>query len=170
MDVSAIIDGILECKEETGMTMQQIADRANVPKSTVTRILRKETPNPSMKNLADIAVAVGYEIDPVHPAVLKDSTKDAYITYLQQALEAERKNAQALVAEQKALRHQVVAEKNRTIQALSIALILTLVFLIGWLILDIIHPTAGWIQREMASRTANSWENVVLSVRMFFGL
>ena len=170
MDVSAIIDGILECKEETGMTMQQIADRANVPKSTVTRILRKETPNPSMKNLADIAVAVGYEIDPVHPAVLKDSTKDAYITYLQQALEAERKNAQALVAEQKALRHQVVAEKNRTIQALSIALILTLVFLIGWLMLDILHPTAGWIQREMASRTANSWENVVLSVRMFFGL
>ena len=142
MDVSAIIDGILECKEETGMTMQQIADRANVPKSTVTRILRKETPNPSMKNLADIAVAVGYEIDPVHPAVLKDSTKDAYITYLQQALEAERKNAQALVAEQKALRHQVVAEKNRTIQALSIALILTLVFLIGWLMLDIIHLAA----------------------------
>ena len=170
MDVSAIIDGILQCKEETGMTMQQIADRANVPKSTVTRILRKETPNPSMKNLADIAVAVGYEIDPVHPAVLKDSTKDAYITYLQQALEAERKNAQALVAEQKALRHQVVAEKNRTIQALSLALILTLVFLIGWLMLDILHPTAGWIQREMASRTANSWENVVLSVRMFFGL
>lgn len=170
MDVSAIIDGILECKEQTGMTMQQIADRANVPKSTVTRILRKETPNPSMKNLADIAVAVGYEIDPVHPAVLKDSTKDAYITYLQQALEAERKNAQALVAEQKALRHQVVAEKNRTIQALSIALILTLVFLIGWLILDIIHPTAGWFQREMASRTGNDWENVVLSVRMFFGL
>ena len=170
MDVSAIIDGILQCKEETGMTMQQIADRANVPKSTVTRILRKETPNPSMKNLADISVAVGYEIDPVRPAVLKDSTKDAYIAYLQEALEAERKNAKALVAEQKALRHQVVAEKNRTIQALSIALILTLVFLIGWLMLDILHPTAGWIQREMASRTANSWENVVLSVRMFFGL
>ena len=52
MDVSAIIDGILECKEENGMTMQQIADRANQPKSTVTRILRKETPNPSMRTLA----------------------------------------------------------------------------------------------------------------------
>ena len=142
MDVSAIIDGILQCKEETGMTMQQIADRANVPKSTVTRILRKETPNPSMKNLADIAVAVGYEIDPVHPAVLKDSTKDAYITYLQQALEAERKNAQVLVAEQKALRHQVVAEKNRTINALCFSLILVLIILIGWLILDIIHLAA----------------------------
>ena len=139
MDVSAIIDGILECKEETGMTMQQIADRSNVPKSTVTRILRKETPNPSIKNLADIAVAVGYEIDPVRPAVLKDATKDAYIDYLQQALAAEKAASKAAVAEQKALRHQVVAEKNRTIKYLSISLIMSLLLLICWLTIDIIH-------------------------------
>ena len=123
MEISAIIDGILECKESTGMTFQQIADRADQPKSTVTRILRKETPNPSMKTLMDIAVAVGYEIDPIQPAALKDSTKDAYIAYLQQALEVERLSRKADVAEQKALRHQVVAEKNRTIFLLSIALI-----------------------------------------------
>ena len=35
MDIPAIIDGILECKEESGMTFQMIADRSNVPKSTV---------------------------------------------------------------------------------------------------------------------------------------
>ena len=146
MDVSAIIDGILECKEETGMTFQQIADRADVPKSTVTRVLRKETPNPSMKTLADIAVAVGYEIEPLHPASLKDSSKDAYITFLQESLEFERADKKAQIAEQKALRHQVVAEKNRTISHLSIALIMMNAFLIGWLILEILHPTAGWIQ------------------------
>ena len=146
MDVSAIIDGILECKEETGMTFQQIADRADVPKSTVTRVLRKETPNPSMKTLADIAVAVGYEIEPLHPASLKDSSKDAYITFLQESLEFERADKKAQIAEQKALRHQVVAEKNRTIFHLSIALIMMNAFLIGWLILEILHPTAGWIQ------------------------
>ena len=146
MDVSAIIDGILECKEESGMTFQQIADRADVPKSTVTRVLRKETPNPSMKTLADIAVAVGYEIEPLHPATLKDSSKDAYITFLQESLEFERADKKAQIAEQKALRHQVVAEKNRTIFHLSIALIMMNAFLIGWLILEILHPTAGWIQ------------------------
>lgn len=154
MDVSAIIDGILECKEETGMTFQQIADRSNVPKSTVTRILRRETPNPSMKTLADIAVAVGYEIDPVRPAVLKDATKDAYITYLQEALEAEKKACKAQIAEQKALRHQVVAEKNRTIFFLSVALILSLMLLIGWLIMELLHPSAGWIRFESAYHAA----------------
>lgn len=150
MDVSAIIDGILECKEETGMTFQQIADRANQPKSTVTRILRKETPNPSMRTLADIAIAVGYETDPIRPAVLKDHTKDAYITYLQEALEAEKKVCKAQIAEQKALRHQVVAEKNRTILFLCIALILALFLLIGWLIMELLHPSAGWIRFESA--------------------
>ena len=159
MDVSAIIDGILECKEENGMTMQQIADRANQPKSTVTRILRKETPNPSMRTLADIAVAVGYEIDPVQPAVLKDHTKEAYIVYLQEALLAEKAACKAAVAEQKALRHQVVAEKNRAITFLAIALILSLFMLIGWLIMELLHPSAGWIQFEAAHKHA-AWNAI----------
>ena len=154
MDVNAIIDGILECKEETGMTFQQIADRANQPKSTVTRILRKETPNPSMRTLADIAVAVGYEIDPVQPAVLKDHTKDAYITYLQEALAVERAARKADVAEQKALRHQIVAEKNRAVTFLAVALILVLSMLIGWLVMELLHPSAGWIQFEAVHQHA----------------
>ena len=164
MDISAIIDGILECKEESGMTMQQIADRANQPKSTVTRILRKETPNPSIKTLADIAVAVGYEIDPVHPAALKDHTKDAYIAYLQEALEAERMSCKAQVAEQKALRHQVVAEKNRTITFLAVALILSISILIGWLIMELLHPSAGWIQFEAVHDHTAAW-NVASMIR-----
>ena len=146
MDISAIIDGILECREETGMTYQQIADRADVPKSTVTRILRKETPNPSMKTLADIAMAVGYEIEPIRPAVLKDSCEDAYIAFRQESLAFERADKKAQIAEQKMLRHQVVAEKNRAISYLAIALILVNVFLIGWLIMELLHPSAGWIR------------------------
>ena len=163
MDVNAIIDGILECKESTGMTVQQIVDRSSVPKSTVTRILRKETPNPSMKTLADIAVAVGYEMDPVKPAVLQDYSKDAYIAYLQEALKAEKQNCANQVAEQKALRHQIVAEKNRTIKYLAISLILVLSFLIFWLIIDITHPTVGWVQREIAYHSAGVLGDMQLS-------
>lgn len=168
MDISAIIDGILECKESTGMTFQQIADRADQPKSTVTRILRKETPNPSMKTLMDIAVAVGYEIDPIQPAVLRDSSKDAYIAYLQQALEVERLSRKADVAEQKALRHQVVAEKNRTIFFLSIALILSLTLLIGWLIMELLHPSAGWFRFEEAhhANITSAARDIFLTVKM----
>lgn len=171
MDISAIIDGILECKEETGMTFQQIADRSDVPKSTVTRILRKETPNPSMKTLADIAVAVGYELDPIRPAVLKDSSKDAYIAFLQESLVFERANAKAQIAEQKALRHQVVAEKNRAISYLAIALILMNMFLIGWLIMELLHPSAGWIQWQTAYHpsAASKTSSIIMSVINLLG-
>ena len=123
MDISAVIDGILERKEAEGLTMQQVADRSNVPKSTVTRILRKETPNPSMKNLADIAAAVGYVLDPVTPSTMKDSTKDAYITYLQEAILAEKESCRQQIAEQKSMRNQFLAERNRTILVLAIALL-----------------------------------------------
>ena len=164
MDINAIIDGILECKEENNMTFQQIADRSNVPKATVTRILRKETPNPSAKTLADIAVAVGYEMDPVHTAVLKDSTKDAYITYLHEALEAEKKYCKAQIAEQKALRHQIVAEKNRTIMFLSISLVLSISLLVVWLILEILHPAAGWIRWESEYHNTTSDSPIFMAV------
>ena len=104
-------------------------------------------------------MAVGYEIDPVQPAVLKDHTKEAYIAYLQEALLAEKAACKAAIAEQKALRHQVVAEKNRTITLMAIALILSLFMLIGWLIMELLHPSAGWIQFEAAYRHA-AWSAI----------
>lgn len=91
MNVDAIIDGILERKEQVGMTNQQIADASGVPRTTINRILAKQTQNPSIKTVADIAMAVGYDIDPVHPAVLQDHTKDSYITYLQEPWRRKRK-------------------------------------------------------------------------------
>ena len=139
MDISAVIDGINECREAEGITYQQLADRANQPKSTVTRILRKETPNPSMKTLADIAAAVGYVLDPVKPSSLKDSTKEAYITYLQEAVLAEKEACRQQLAEQKAMRNQMIAERNRTILLLSVALVansLSMIALIAYLILS----------------------------------
>ena len=163
MDVMAIIDGILERKEEVGMTYQQIADASGVPRTTVTRILQKQTPNPSVKNIADIAVAVGYEIDPVTPAVLRDHTKDAYITYLQSALEAERKQYERQLTTLEFRCNRSLAEKTRTIHNLTFALVLVLMFLVGWLIIDILHPTMGWVQRAIAEYTRSSfWESLFM--------
>lgn len=150
MDVNAIVDGIIERKEQVGMTYQQITDASGVPKTTVIRILTRQTQNPSIKNVADIAVAVGYDIDPVQPADLKDYTKDAYIVYLQEALEAEKKIADKRIAEQRAHYTMLRAEDRREKNRLTIAIIALVSLLIGWLMIDVLHPTAGWIQRELA--------------------
>lgn len=159
MNVDTIIDGILERKEQVGMTNQQIADASGVPRTTINRILAKQTQNPSIKTVADIAMAVGYDIDPVHPAVLQDHTKDSYITYLQEALEAEKKITDKRIAEQRAHYNMLLAEKNRWIMYLFFAIIFLACFLIGWLIVDVLHPTAGWIQRDLSRYMDYSTEN-----------
>ena len=91
-----------------------------------------------MKTLADIAAAVGYVLDPVKPSSLKDSTKEAYITYLQEAVLAEKESCRQQLAEQKAMRNQMIAERNRTILLLSAALVvnsISMIALIAYLIL-----------------------------------
>lgn len=62
MDVEMIVNRINEMREETGITYQQIADASGVPRTTVSRILHGDTPNPTSKNLHDIARAVGCRI------------------------------------------------------------------------------------------------------------
>lgn len=168
MDVNAVISGIADLREQTGMTYQDIADASGVPKSTVIRILSGQTQNPSIKSIADIAVAVGYEIDPVKPAVLQDHTKDAYILYLQEALAAEKKMSDKRVAEQRCQDNILIAELRRYRNFRSACIIALVLILVGWLMLDILHPSAGWFQRELARSTDYTpWElgNILLTVR-----
>lgn len=173
MNVDAIITGILERKEHVGMTNQQIADASGVPRTTVNRILAKQTQNPSIKTVADIAMAVGYDIDPVQPSVLQDYTKDSYITYLQEAVEAEKKISEKRITEQRAHYTMLLAEKNRWIKYLFITVIILVCFLIGWLVVDVLHPTAGWIQRELAWYTdykpGSIFDNLLQGVRGWLG-
>lgn len=152
MDTDSIIDGIVERRESVGMTYQQIADASGISRSTVMRILQKQTTQPSLKNLADIAMAVGYDLDPVQPAVLQDHTKDSYITYLQEALEAERKISDKRVTAMRFHYNMLISEKNRWIKYAFIAIIALVAFLVGWLIIDILVPSAGWIQRAINGR------------------
>ena len=171
MDVNAIIDGILERRAETGMTYQQIADASGVPKSTVNRILQKQTPNPSIKNLADLAAAVGYDLDPAKPAVMKDHTKDAYILFLQESLAVKDRQHEKEKAQMEARHNRAIAEKNRTILHQNIALILIISLFIIWLIVDITHPTVGWIQRSEAYHSGaaqSAWQNLCTYIEHLF--
>jgi len=172
MDINAIIDGIVKRQEDVGLTYQQIADASGVSRSTVMRILKKQTPEPSLKNIADIAMAVGYDIDPVQPAVLKDHTKDSYITYLQEAVTVEKKLAQRERDVQEHRHNRIVAEKNRTILFLVLALILVISLLICWLIIDVLHPSLGWIQRTAAwrSNTARHFMSALHNIRCWLNL
>lgn len=121
MDVETLVDRINEVREDTGITYQQIADASGVPRTTVSRILHKDTPNPTSKNLHDIARAVGCQIVPPPP----DDAQVDEIAYLRLVNQnAERRNQ-----ELRCLYNTLLAQKHRWLvcSITAIAILSTLV-------------------------------------------
>lgn len=52
-------DKLRQLKKESHMTNQQIAEKSNVPESTVARIISGKTPNPTISTVASMARAMG---------------------------------------------------------------------------------------------------------------
>lgn len=142
MNVQTVIDVINAKKLESGMTAQQIADQSGVPVSTVNRILRNATENPTLQNVMDIANAVGYTLFPEPVPVAEKTDQDnPYIAHIV-AMYEER------LREKNANFNRVTAEKNRWILSLAliIGILVTGIMLI--LIYDITHQDIGLFQRE----------------------
>lgn len=160
MEVSKIIDGINKKKEELNISNQTIADASGVPKSTVDRILRKDTENPSAQNVLDIAAAVGYRIggDIEKPPFPADEKLVEYIMLLNEDR----------ITRMRAGHNQVLAEKDRTIETyekyihgLIIAVILLVSIIVLTLVLDVLHPDIGWIRKQLGTVRSTAWEDVL---------
>lgn len=118
-----IIDGIAAAMKEKGLNARQLADASNVPKSTVDRILRHATPNPTLQNILDMAGAVGYQIgDPIpeKPQHLDTEQQMKYIT----------KTHADQIARLRAHYTMLLAEKNRWINSLFLLCLALVVFCI----------------------------------------
>lgn len=164
MEVFAIIDGINARKAAMNMTNQQIADASNIPKSTVDRILRKDTENPTMKVILDIANAVGYDFST--PSTMQKTGvahDDPYVQHIIALYETR-------VAEQSRHYNLVTAEKNRWIKLLTATVFLLVFGILFILIYDITHPDVGWFQRDSLYSYTKSAENFLLMFRNWLGI
>lgn len=172
MKTADIVDGIIEKKNEKNMTSQQLADASGVPKSTVDRILRKETPNPTMQTVLDMAAAVGYTFsnikeDPGDP-VTQTGIKDPMVLHLINVYENRGRAYEERIKRNTAHFNMLLAEKNRWLK-MSMALnIILVVFFCAVLIYDASYLDRGWIQEVMSHYT--SWdavENAMIAIRTF---
>lgn len=141
MEVFAIIDGINARKAAMNMTNQQIADASGVPKSTVDRVLRKDTENPTMKVILEIAGAVGYEFGTPAVQASTGGEDNQYIRHIIAMYESR-------LAAQDRQYNLVTAEKNRWIKLLAVTVLLLVAGILFVLIYDITHPDVGWFQRD----------------------
>lgn len=62
MTVNELLEDIAKRKETLGLTNKMISDASGVPKSTVDRLLRGETNDPSAQSVLDMAYVVGYRL------------------------------------------------------------------------------------------------------------
>lgn len=172
MTVSDIVDGIILKKNSIGMTNQQLSDASGVPKTTIDRILRKETSNPSMQTVLDLAAAVGYSFSnhpEQHPATPQEiGVKDPMVQYIVNIYESRCIGYEERIKRVTSHFNMLLAEKNRWIK-FSLALnIILVVFICGVLLYDLTHLDRGWFQEQMANyANANFFTETMIAVRDF---
>ncbi len=172
MTVADIIDGIISRKNTIGMTNQQLADASGVPKTTIDRILRKETANPSIQVVLDMAAAVGYTFSN-HPEQMPATPQeiginDPMVKHLINVYENRGLAYEERIKRTTAHFNMLLAEKNRWIKFSLILNIILVLFICGILLYDVSHPDIGWIREQMAKFNAGLFHDTMLMVRSWF--
>ncbi len=149
MTVNELLQGIVKQKEVLKLTNQMVAEASGVPKTTVDRILRGETANPSMQTVLDIAYVVGYKITNDN-----DGQSTAVDCQLVNMLERESRlktiQSNSLIA----AKDETIRDKSRWVKFLTLSTItFALLLIITWagiallLHYDLTHLDIGYFQR-----------------------
>ncbi len=160
MTVAEVVNGIKALQAELGWTNQQLADSANVPLSSVNRILRGETPNPTAQTILDLPHAVGYQFgqDTHLPPLSVTGSTDAAHTiaaYQHQCALYERTMTRDEVAH-----NRLIAEKNRWLKLSLLLNIILVAFIIGILLYDIANTDVGWVRDQLQNWTNYGWFSI----------
>ena len=127
MGTRMISDKLREKKEESGLTIQQIADLCHIPASTVSRILSGQTESPGFQTVLDIAHCLGCSLGDLDD---------------QEPEEKDQKDKDALIA----LYERGLAKKNKWIVRVTVICVVELAVLAFLLIYDAINPSIGFFQ------------------------
>lgn len=146
MNISEHLSELEALRKERGMSQQELAETCGVSKATISRALNGAT-EPTARLVQSIEAAVQYtpEEPPVLPA--PGQSMEEYVEYLQATIirqsEDYRRHTMQLQTHYSLLNRQ----NRRVILIMGISIAVLVIFLVGWLILDIMHPGTGWIQR-----------------------
>lgn len=136
MKTESIIDGIIQKRNETGMTNRQIVEASGLSRGTAERFFRQDpTQTVTMLTVNAIAEAVGYTIegdapDNAPPEQLADFYK-------------ERLRVMAVHYERR------LKEKTQWLRIMAVACGVLMLLILGILLYDALSPSAGWFRQQM---------------------
>ena len=145
MTTNDIIRDIAKRKDEMNITNQMLADASGVPKTTIDRVLRGDTANPSMQTVLDMAYVVGYRLVNDNDA----GEREQQVTMLVRESRLKTIQSNALIAE----KDNTISDKDRWIKFLIKACITFAVLLLltwaGFALLlhyDLTHAGTGFFR------------------------
>lgn len=136
MKTESIIDGIIQKRNETGMTNRQIVEVSGLSRGTVERFFRQDpTQTVTMLTVNAIAEAVGYTIEGDAP---DDAPPDQIADFYR-----ERLRVMAVHYERR------LREKTQWLRIMAVACGVLMLFIFGVLLYDALSPSAGWFRQQM---------------------
>ena len=121
-----------ELKDAKNLTNRELSDLSGVPLGTVNHIMSHDTANPGIDTVLALCAALGTTVD----TILGISSPGAAADH--RLIESYKQRIDDKVS---AMRY-----RSRWIRALFILCLLQFLFIITWLIIDILSPNIGWLQ------------------------
>lgn len=117
-------DELKTLKDESGLTLNQIAEQSGVPESTVTRIINGSTPDPSLSAAAAVVKTLGGSIDAIVGISHETNYRDELIDQCRED----------------------IAHERRQFKRVLIFTCAVMAFLLIFVALDVVLPGSGWIR------------------------
>lgn len=148
MTVGELIEDIAKRKETLKITNQMLSDASGVPKTTVDRILRGDTPNPSMQTVLDIAYVVGYRFINDNDAST-DAVDNQLVNMLVRESRLKTIQSNSLIS----AKNETIADKSHWVKFLTAAtIIFALLLIVTWAGIallfhyDLTHTSVGYFR------------------------
>ena len=140
LEDKAFLERLRALKDKSGLTTKQIAEKCDIPESTVTRIFSGKTPNPTIITVMAMTKAMGGTASDI----FDDNAQVNTIPAVPQSVlnDVEQKNAEIIE-----LYERIIKTKDRYIRFLSVALIGIAAFLVILLFLDLLVLDIGYFNR-----------------------
>ena len=141
MKTESIIDGIIQKRNETGMTNRQIVEVSGLSRGTVERFFRQDpTQTVTMLTVNAIAEAVGYTIEGDAP---DDAPPDQLADFYK-----ERLRVMAVHYERR------LKEKTQWLRIMAVACGVLILLILGILLCDALSPSTGWFRQQMQGQVS----------------
>lgn len=146
MEISALLIELDTRRLERGMSYQAVADACGVSKATIYRTLTGAT-EPTVQLVQRIEAAVQYAPAETEVLLPDECSGEEYNRYLRETIARQTEDYKRHIAQLQAHYSMLRQQDRRVILVMGISIAVLVVFLVGWLIFDIMHPEIGWIQR-----------------------